>query len=99
MAWQGYLRKYNFPPEVLKEWWRVRQKFRSTHHYCKLCGKTFLTGELKIVDHRTPHKGDIKLFLAVGNLQVLCKRCHDSRKQLMERHAEKPAVGIDGWQV
>lgn len=39
-----------------------------------------------VVDHITPHKGDIDLFLDSRNLQSLCKQHHDSSKQKAERH-------------
>lgn len=56
--------------------------------------KTFAT----IADHVVAHKGDAKLFWDTENLQSLCKLCHDSIKQSMERN-NKPAIGIDGWPV
>ncbi|HHR5499154.1 TPA: HNH endonuclease [Klebsiella pneumoniae] len=38
-----------------------------------------------VVDHIKPHKGDETLFHNPDNLQSLCKRCHDSVKQRMEK--------------
>ena len=32
-----------------------------------------------IADHIVPHQGDTKLFYDAGNLQSLCKRCHDRK--------------------
>lgn len=40
-----------------------------------------------VVDHITAHKGDIDNFLAAGNLQSLCKHCHDAHKQAQENDA------------
>lgn len=39
----------------------------------------------RIADHRTPHKGDETLFWSRGNLQCLCKGCHDRVKQAEDR--------------
>jgi len=32
-----------------------------------------------VVDHRTPHRGSNALFFDEGNLDALCKRCHDRK--------------------
>jgi 5-methylcytosine-specific restriction endonuclease McrA len=37
-----------------------------------------------VVDHIKPHKGNLVLFWDEGNLQALCKRCHDGAKQAMD---------------
>lgn len=37
-----------------------------------------------VADHRKAHRGDESLFWDEGNLQTLCKPCHDSRKQREE---------------
>ncbi|WP_343040029.1 HNH endonuclease signature motif containing protein [Methylocystis heyeri] len=42
-----------------------------------------------VVDHITPHKGDIKLFWDRKNWQPLCEPCHNSRKQREERRRER----------
>ena len=52
-----------------------------------------------VVDHIRPHKGDEVLFFDPANLQAICKECHDSRKQLIERHGFDPTVGEDGWPI
>ncbi len=59
---------------------------------CQMCGVT-LAGKRPaptspVVDHVTPHKGNLVLFWDEGNLQALCKRCHDTEKQRQERAAE-----------
>lgn len=48
----------------------------------------FALGELvpaTVVDHITPHKGDSDLFWQASNHQALCKHCHDSHKQRLEK--------------
>lgn len=56
--------------------------------------KTFAT----VADHIEPHRGDASLFWNPANLQSLCKLCHDSIKQKMERN-DKPQIGVDGWPI
>ncbi len=49
------------------------------------CGySTSETAQL-VADHRTPHRGDERLFWDADNLQCLCKPCHDRHKQREER--------------
>lgn len=52
---------------------------------CKRCGRIDGNTALLVADHITPHRGDEKLFWDEGNLQCLCKSCHDSAKQSEER--------------
>ena len=40
-----------------------------------------------VVDHITAHRGDMGRFLDTGNLQSLCKPCHDGHKQAQEHNA------------
>lgn len=47
-----------------------------------------------VVDHVTPHRGDMGLFADPNNLQSLCKPCHD-RKTAKERAGI--AVRSRGW--
>ena len=49
------------------------------------CGKVEPVTSLLVADHRRPHKGDPALFWSEGNVQTLCKACHDSAKQAEER--------------
>jgi 5-methylcytosine-specific restriction enzyme A len=56
---------------------------------CRMC-QTMLVGQSPapnspVVDHITPHKGNLALFWAEDNLQALCKGCHDTEKQRIDR--------------
>jgi 5-methylcytosine-specific restriction protein A len=50
-----------------------------------------------VVDHIKPHKGDQRLFWDKSNLQTLCKTCHDSKKQAIEKSGFHREIGPDGW--
>lgn len=67
-----------------KRWQDARKVFLREHPFCAICGKP-LAGADAIVDHIKPHKGDLDLFWDQSNWQALCKQCHDSKKQRMER--------------
>ena len=52
-----------------------------------LCAMHLANGEVveaTVADHVEPHRGDEVLFWS-GELQILCKPCHDSAKQREER--------------
>jgi len=46
-----------------------------------------------VVDHKIPHRGDLVLFWKRSNWQSLCKLCHDSWKQRLEKTGN--VVGCD----
>lgn len=50
----------------------------------------------EIVDHIKPHRGDMALFWDSDNWQSLCKHCHDSHKQRLEKSGTELGCSIDG---
>lgn len=48
------------------------------------CGRIEANLSQLVADHRTPHRGDERLFWDEDNLWCLCKPCHDSAKQREE---------------
>lgn len=81
-AWRGWY--------SLKRWrdlsWKVRLAARFT---CARCGRIDGRKGQTVADHKIAHRGDEALFWDEGNLQCLCKPCHDSAKQAEER--------AEGW--
>lgn len=61
------------------------------------CGVTLKRGRddprSAVVDHRRAHRGDAAAFWDEGNLQALCKACHDGPKQAAERAASGTREG------
>jgi 5-methylcytosine-specific restriction endonuclease McrA/predicted kinase len=49
------------------------------------CGAVIAETSRLVCDHILPHRGDERLFWDEGNLQTLCKPCHDKVKQAEER--------------
>ena len=45
---------------------------------CELCSKTGSSNTI-VVDHITPHRGDLVMFWDTNNMQVICKQCHDTK--------------------
>ena len=49
-----------------------------------------------LVDHKTPHRGDRGLFWSQDNWAPLCKPCHDSVKQRIEKSGRVTGCDVDG---
>jgi len=62
------------------KWERAKSAWLETHTRCRRCGKP-----ATVVDHITPHKGDMALFWDRANWQPLCAPCHNGAKQREER--------------
>lgn len=60
-------------------WQRARLGFLAQNPLCITCAGTGRVTAASVVDHITPHKGDMQLFWDTNNWQALCKTCH-SRK-------------------
>ncbi len=60
-------------------WKRERRAHLNKHPLCVYCDQKGITKLAVILDHITPHKGDITLFWDRKNRQGLCKQCHDRK--------------------
>ena len=65
-------------------WEKARRAYLDRHPWCVRCG-----ARATVVDHRTPHRGDMTKFWDRTNWQSLCARDHNSAKQREERRAAK----------
>nr|WP_236871145.1 HNH endonuclease signature motif containing protein [Brevibacillus laterosporus] len=64
-------------------WRKARTKYLASNPLCKKCLQEGKVIEATVVDHITPHKGDVVLFWDEKNWQPLCASCH-SRKTAKE---------------
>ena len=78
-------------------WLRLRARFIKQHPLCRMCEQSRLLTPDTVVDHIVPHKGNVQLFWDVKNMQPLCKPCHDSVKQSIDRIGIDHQIGEDGW--
>ena len=77
----------------LARWRRLRmQCLKRDRFTCKRCGRVEPDTSRLVADHKIRHGGDPELFWDEGNLQCLCKRCHDGDKQKTEA-----AERANGW--
>lgn len=60
-------------------WKKYRFIFLQKHPLCVSCKDQGRLTTATVVDHITPHKGDMRLFWDPKNHQALCKQCHDRK--------------------
>lgn len=76
--------------------WRKKAKAQlAAEPLCRMCRADGRTTAATIADHLDPHRGDETLFW-FGELQSLCKPCHDSAKQREEK-GTIARIDDDGW--
>ena len=66
------------------------------HPRCVFCAKQGYMTPATVVDHIEPHRGDSVAFWAADNWQSLCKSCHDSAKQTLEKSGYLKGSTQDG---
>jgi len=79
-----------------KRWHRLRWHQLANSPLCVMCEKLGKRTPATVADHKTPHRGDEQLFFDPGNLQSLCKPCHDGAKQQLEKSGTLRGCGVDG---
>lgn len=52
---------------------------------CQMCKRVEADTSQLVGDHIKPHRGDERMFWDEGNIQCVCKQCHDSEKQRFEK--------------
>ena len=67
-------------------WKQARSAQLSAHPLCRMHLELGHTVPATVADHIKAHRGDLGLFLDRGNLQSLCKACHDGHKQAQEHN-------------
>lgn len=79
-----------------RKWRKARSAFLKSHPLCIICTRTGTTSVATVVDHITPHKGDLALFWDQNNWQPLCENCHNSYKQAMDKSGVIRGCQLDG---
>ena len=60
-------------------WKQARKAYLRQHPLCVACMRCGKLTPATVVDHITPHRGDMQLFWDKENWQPLCKDCHDHK--------------------
>ena len=77
--------------------WKTRAHAQlRLHPLCAYCLQKNLVVAAVIADHVTPHRGDWNFFW-LGELQSLCRHCHESGKKYQEARGFRSDIGVDGW--
>lgn len=77
-------------------WQKARSTFLQQHPLCRNHESRGLVVAATVVDHIVPHRGDQKLFWDTSNWQALCKQCHDSDKQRLEKSGTVAGCDMSG---
>jgi hypothetical protein len=79
-------------------WRRYSKRQLQREPWCRLCLARGETTVATVADHISPHHGDVNQFWC-GELQSLCRPCHDSRKRFAERRGFDNTIGPNGMPV
>jgi 5-methylcytosine-specific restriction endonuclease McrA len=61
-----------------------------------MCADRGVVTAASVADHVEPHRGDFAKFW-LGDLQSLCKTCHDRDKRYLERRGHDRHIDRHGW--
>lgn len=78
------------------KWQRARLAFLDDNPMCERCEVKGVQTPATVVNHRVPHKGDLKLFWDRKNWEPTCKPHHDGEIQREERTGIVRGTGRDG---
>jgi 5-methylcytosine-specific restriction protein A len=78
------------------QWQKYRANYLRLNPLCVECQKLGKLTPSAVVDHIQKHNNDITLFWASDNHQALCKHCHDSYKQTLEKSGYTKGSDING---
>lgn len=77
-------------------WQKARAGWLRKHPLCVMCADMGRIVEASVVDHIEPHRGERARFWDTTNWQSLCKHCHDSHKQRLERSGAVVGCDVSG---
>lgn len=62
-----------------RRWELARRAYLAEHPLCEECRRRGIVTAATVVDHVTPHRGDMDLFWDEANWQGLCATDHDAK--------------------
>jgi 5-methylcytosine-specific restriction protein A len=78
------------------KWQKARAAYLAKHPLCRMHAELGEIVPASLVDHITPHRGDMTLFWQSSNWQSLCKPCHDGAKQRLEKSGIVTGCNLSG---
>jgi|SRR5699024_3290563 len=91
-------RKRTQPWYGLAAWKRRRRQQLQAEPLCRFCWMRGDVTAATVADHVEPHRGDWDSFIS-GELQSLCKPCHDGAKARIEAGDTVVGYDIDGYPI
>jgi 5-methylcytosine-specific restriction endonuclease McrA len=79
-------------------WVNLRKAQLINEPLCRMCKAKGLVTPAVVADHVTRHHGNPNAFF-LGELQSLCKACHDRDKHIEELKGYRRDVGVDGFPI
>jgi 5-methylcytosine-specific restriction endonuclease McrA len=98
-GWYPALAAYGLTVAQRTAWAKLRARFAAKVTRCVFCGVQFSALVRCQVDHRVPHRGDLRLLMDESNLQGLCPTCHSGTKRRMENGTARRPTGLDGYPI
>jgi 5-methylcytosine-specific restriction endonuclease McrA len=77
-------------------WLELRAVQLAANPLCRRCQARGHTVAATVANHVKPHKGVWVMFADAGNLESLCKGCHDAAIQYEEAHGFSGDVDVMG---
>ena len=81
------------------KWQQARKGYLAKHPLCARCKQKGQVNVATVVDHIKPHKQDMNLFWDKTNWQSVCKHCHDSYKQRLEKSGVIAGCSSNGMPI
>jgi 5-methylcytosine-specific restriction protein A len=78
------------------EWQAARRAQLDKAPFCERHAMRGEVVEADTVNHRTPHRGDWRLFIDPANHESVCKACHDGLIQREEARGYRIGCDADG---
>lgn len=82
--------------------WRLaRANFLARHPLCAMCHAARRVVPATVVDHITPHRGDMAIFWDTSNWQALCAPCHGAKTvreglgKVLDGEGRAPGEGVN----
>ena len=74
-------------------WTKARNAYLKDNPLCVMCMamKPSKVTAANVVDHSTPHRGDMEIFWDQSRWQSLCKQHHDSDAQIRDKGGKQRA--------
>jgi len=79
-----------------RPWRKARALYLQQHPLCEYCEARDIVEAAVLVDHKIPHRDDVRLFWDRSNWAACCRPCHDGFKRRIEQSGVHIGCDADG---